>query len=225
MHYGQKALCVHALLCLHSLDRKYNPQGHPRWTWCESSRSKLAHCFLPQKTETHSFNFSPVITLFLPCIASGCGGPEVLNGTGGTVSSMGFPGSYSNNAKCHWIIHAPPGKLVHLHFHNFSLEESQLCMNDRLRIADGTGALGLWITVWFSLMLLISLIIRLCCIIGVACVCMTCHSWGCAIIISLQLFNYEINKHTDFGELPLTQQGLWHSDLYRLRQVCHNKAI
>lgn len=56
---------------------------------------------------------------------------------------MGFPGSYSNNAKCHWIIHAPPGKLVHLHFHNFSLEESQLCMNDRLRIADGTGALGL----------------------------------------------------------------------------------
>lgn len=82
-------------------------------------------------------------TLFLPCVASGCGGPEVLNGTGGTVSSMGFPGSYNNNAKCHWIIHAPPGKLVHLHFHNFSLEESQLCMNDRLRIADGTGALGL----------------------------------------------------------------------------------
>lgn len=73
---------------------------------------------------------------------SGCGGPAVLNGTEGTVSSMGFPGGYSNKAKCHWDISVTPGKLVHLHFRNFSLEESQLCINDKLGISDQTGSLG-----------------------------------------------------------------------------------
>lgn len=74
---------------------------------------------------------------------SGCGGLAVLNGTEGTVSSMGFPGGYSNKAECHWDINVAPGKLVHLHFHNFSLEESQLCISDKLKISDQTGSLGL----------------------------------------------------------------------------------
>ncbi|XP_068177209.1 ovochymase-2 [Antennarius striatus] len=73
---------------------------------------------------------------------SGCGGAKDLNGTEGTVSSMGYPGSYSNKARCQWNIHVPTGKLVHLHFHSFSLEESQLCLNDRVSLKDRTGSLG-----------------------------------------------------------------------------------
>ncbi|TDH16323.1 hypothetical protein EPR50_G00018550 [Perca flavescens] len=73
---------------------------------------------------------------------SGCGGPKDLTGTGGTVSSMGYPGTYNNKARCQWNIQAPLGKLVHLHFHNFSLEESQLCMNDKVRLTDRIGNLG-----------------------------------------------------------------------------------
>ncbi|XP_070846884.1 cubilin [Chaetodon trifascialis] len=73
---------------------------------------------------------------------SGCGGAKVLNGTGGTVSSMGFPHSYSNKASCQWNIQVPPGKLVHLHFHNFSLEDSQLCLNDKVSLTDRSGSLG-----------------------------------------------------------------------------------
>nr|XP_046272112.1 tolloid-like protein 2 [Scatophagus argus] len=73
---------------------------------------------------------------------SGCGGPKDLTGTEGTVSSVGYPGSYSNKARCQWNIQVPLGKLVHLHFHNFSLEESQICMNDKVSVTDRIGALG-----------------------------------------------------------------------------------
>ncbi|XP_034087369.1 ovochymase-2 [Gymnodraco acuticeps] len=73
---------------------------------------------------------------------SGCGGPKDLIGTDGTVSSMGFPGNYDNKARCEWTIQVPEGQLVHLHFSNFSLEESQLCLNDKVSIRDGVGSLG-----------------------------------------------------------------------------------
>lgn len=84
-----------------------------------------------------------VLSLCLLCVASGCGGPKDLIGSGGSLSSMGYPGSYSNKALCKWSIQAPPGKLVHLRFHNFSLEESQMCLNDKVRLSDGTGSLGM----------------------------------------------------------------------------------
>ncbi|XP_033985229.1 ovochymase-2 [Trematomus bernacchii] len=73
---------------------------------------------------------------------SGCGGPKDLIGTNGIVSSMGFPGNYDNKARCEWTIQVPEGQLVHLHFSNFSLEESQLCLNDKVSIRDGVGSLG-----------------------------------------------------------------------------------
>lgn len=72
-----------------------------------------------------------------------------MTGTDGTVSSMGYPGSYSNRARCHWNIRVPEGKLVYLHFHNFSLEESQMCMNDKVSLKDRVGSLGLYISVFF----------------------------------------------------------------------------
>lgn len=65
-----------------------------------------------------------------------------MNGTEGSLSSMGYPGSYSNRARCQWIIQVPLGKLVHLQFHNFSLEESELCINDKVSLSDRLGSLG-----------------------------------------------------------------------------------
>ncbi|CAN9510288.1 unnamed protein product [Ophioblennius macclurei] len=73
---------------------------------------------------------------------SGCGGALNLNGTSGTVSSMHHPGFYDNNAQCQWNIRVPEGKLVHLRFSNFSLEESQGCLNDKVIISDTTSSLG-----------------------------------------------------------------------------------
>lgn len=56
---------------------------------------------------------------------------------------MGYPGSYNNKASCQWNIQVPLGKLVHLHFHNFSLEESQMCMTDKVSLTDRIGSLGM----------------------------------------------------------------------------------
>lgn len=84
-----------------------------------------------------------VFILSPPYAASGCGGPKNLTGTGGTLSSLGYPASYNNRARCQWNIQVPEGKLIHLHFHNFSLEESDLCLSDKVRLSDKTGSLGM----------------------------------------------------------------------------------
>lgn len=65
-----------------------------------------------------------------------------MNGTEGRLSSLGYPGSYSNGARCQWIIQVPLGKLVHLQFPSFSLEESELCVNDKVSLSDRFGSLG-----------------------------------------------------------------------------------
>lgn len=78
----------------------------------------------------------PLFTLCPYCAASGCGGAKDLSGTEGTVSSVGYPGSYSNKAHCQWNIQVPDGKLVH----NLSLEESG--MSDKVSLTDALGSLG-----------------------------------------------------------------------------------
>lgn len=55
---------------------------------------------------------------------------------------MNYPNSYSNKARCQWNLRVPDGKVVHLQFHNFSLEESQLCLNDKVSLTDRLGTLG-----------------------------------------------------------------------------------
>ncbi|XP_029622136.1 ovochymase-2 isoform X1 [Salmo trutta] len=73
---------------------------------------------------------------------SGCGGPKDMTGESGVLSSIGHPGSYSNGAHCQWHIKVPDGKLVHLHFHNFYLEDTRLCLNDKVTINDSLASLG-----------------------------------------------------------------------------------
>ncbi|XP_031415931.1 ovochymase-2 [Clupea harengus] len=73
---------------------------------------------------------------------SGCGGAKYLNSTRGTMATMNHPDNYDNGAQCQWHIRAPAGKLIHLRFANFSLEESLMCMNDKVTLTDQLGSLG-----------------------------------------------------------------------------------
>lgn len=41
----------------------------------------------------------------------------------GRIVSPGFPGNYSNNLTCHWLLEAPTGHRLHLHFEKVSLAE------------------------------------------------------------------------------------------------------
>ncbi|KAM4648601.1 seizure protein 6 homolog [Amazona ochrocephala] len=67
------------------------------------------------------------------CLAA-CGG-VVRNATVGRVVSPGFPGNYSNNLTCHWLLEAPAGHRLHLHFEKVALAED----DDRLIIRNGNN--------------------------------------------------------------------------------------
>lgn len=57
-----------------------------------------------------------------PSPTAACGG-VVRNATVGRIVSPGFPGNYSNNLTCHWLLEAPDGHRLHLHFEKVSLAE------------------------------------------------------------------------------------------------------
>nr|XP_029132512.1 seizure protein 6 homolog isoform X1 [Labrus bergylta] len=67
------------------------------------------------------------------CVAS-CGG-MIKNATYGRIVSPGFPGNYSNNLTCHWVLEAPEGHRLHVHFEKVALAED----DDRLLIKDGNN--------------------------------------------------------------------------------------
>ncbi|XP_074870213.1 seizure protein 6 homolog [Carettochelys insculpta] len=68
------------------------------------------------------------------CVAA-CGG-VIRNATVGRIVSPGFPGNYSNNLTCHWLLEAPEGQRLHLHFEKVALAED----DDRLIIRNGNNA-------------------------------------------------------------------------------------
>uniref|UniRef100_A0A8C8S7D4 Seizure related 6 homolog n=1 Tax=Pelusios castaneus TaxID=367368 RepID=A0A8C8S7D4_9SAUR len=71
------------------------------------------------------------------CVAA-CGG-VIRNATIGHIISPGFPGNYSNNLTCHWLLEAPESQRLHLHFEKVSLAED----DDRCGAGSGSPPLGL----------------------------------------------------------------------------------
>ncbi|XP_068601887.1 seizure protein 6 homolog [Brachionichthys hirsutus] len=65
------------------------------------------------------------------CLAA-CGG-LMRNVTAGRIVSPGFPSNYSNNLTCHWLLEAPEGQRLHIHFEKVALAED----DDRLLIKNG----------------------------------------------------------------------------------------
>lgn len=55
-------------------------------------------------------------------LTASCGG-VIRNATTGRIVSPGFPGNYSINLTCHWLLEAPEGQRLHLHFEKVSLAE------------------------------------------------------------------------------------------------------
>ncbi|XP_030249016.1 seizure protein 6 homolog isoform X6 [Sparus aurata] len=67
------------------------------------------------------------------CLAA-CGG-LIRNVTIGRIVSPGFPSNYSNNLTCHWLLEAPEGQKLHIHFEKVALAED----DDRLLIKNGNS--------------------------------------------------------------------------------------
>uniref|UniRef100_A0A3Q1HWF3 Discoidin, CUB and LCCL domain containing 2 n=1 Tax=Anabas testudineus TaxID=64144 RepID=A0A3Q1HWF3_ANATE len=73
------------------------------------------------------------------CFTAGDGcGPSVLGPTSGTLSSLGYPGTYPNNTVCEWEISVPRGSRIHFHFAELDIEDSD-CQVSYLRLHNGIG--------------------------------------------------------------------------------------
>uniref|UniRef100_A0ABM5ENQ1 Seizure protein 6 homolog isoform X3 n=1 Tax=Pogona vitticeps TaxID=103695 RepID=A0ABM5ENQ1_9SAUR len=103
-----------------------HPGGHACFSCATGYQLVGQHC-LACLNGTH-----PFWSAREPTCAAACGG-VIRNATTGRLVSPGFPANYSNNLTCHWLLEAPPGQRLHLHFEKVSLAED----DDRLIIRNG----------------------------------------------------------------------------------------
>ena len=54
-----------------------------------------------------------------------------------TITTPNYTNSYGNNEDCFWNITARPGRIIVLHFEEFSLESHRSCSYDWLRVYGG----------------------------------------------------------------------------------------
>lgn len=55
-------------------------------------------------------------------LSASCGG-LMKNVSVGRIVSPAFPSNYSNNLTCHWLLEAPEGQRLHVHFEKVALAE------------------------------------------------------------------------------------------------------
>lgn len=86
-----------------------------------------------------------VLSILIILTTEGCGaqkgdgcGPSVLGPSSGTLSSLGYPGTYPNNTVCEWEISVPRGKRIHFRFAELDIEDSD-CQVNYLRLYNGIG--------------------------------------------------------------------------------------
>lgn len=101
-----------------------------------STRSAVYIRYVISTVQRHSTGFKALISM----VESPCGSNAYQNFTGNEtdvifVHSPGSP-KYLPNARCMWIAEAPWGKIFQITFHKFDLEDSPMCVNDSLTIAD-----------------------------------------------------------------------------------------
>uniref|UniRef100_A0A4W5QEX4 Discoidin, CUB and LCCL domain containing 2 n=1 Tax=Hucho hucho TaxID=62062 RepID=A0A4W5QEX4_9TELE len=73
------------------------------------------------------------------CVSTGDGcGPSVLGPSSGTLSSLGYPGTYPNHTVCEWEISVLQGRRLHFRFADLDIEDNN-CQVNYLRIYDGVG--------------------------------------------------------------------------------------
>ncbi|XP_042298335.1 seizure protein 6 homolog isoform X1 [Sceloporus undulatus] len=105
-----------------------HPGGHACFSCATGYQLVGQHC-LTCLNATHPFWSAKE-----PSCVAACGG-VIRNATTGRIVSPGFPANYSNNLTCHWLLEAPFGQRLHLHFEKVSLAED----DDRLIIRNGNN--------------------------------------------------------------------------------------
>uniref|UniRef100_A0A7N8Y6X2 Discoidin, CUB and LCCL domain containing 2 n=1 Tax=Mastacembelus armatus TaxID=205130 RepID=A0A7N8Y6X2_9TELE len=109
------------------------------WTAQELKRH-INNLLLKKKTLVKICVFFPLKpeTLCLCCSAGDGCGPSVLGPSSGTLSSLGYPGTYPNNTVCEWEISVPRGNRIHFRFAELDIEDRD-CQVNYLRLHNGIG--------------------------------------------------------------------------------------
>ncbi|XP_048417522.2 cubilin isoform X2 [Stegostoma tigrinum] len=69
-----------------------------------------------------------------------CGG--TLFGSTGSFYSPNYPGTYSNNTDCEWIIEAPIGHVLTIHFTSLNIDDPGDCIKNYLKLYDGPDSIS-----------------------------------------------------------------------------------
>ena len=59
-----------------------------------------------------------------------CGG--IFSSRSGRITSPNYPNDYFANLNCLWLVKVPDAVQLTVNFHDFSLEDDPLCLNDRI---------------------------------------------------------------------------------------------
>uniref|UniRef100_H3CB22 Discoidin, CUB and LCCL domain containing 2 n=1 Tax=Tetraodon nigroviridis TaxID=99883 RepID=H3CB22_TETNG len=88
---------------------------------------------------------APLLSILIILTAEGCRaqkgdgcGPSLLGPVSGTLSSLGYPGTYPNGTVCEWEISVPPGSRIHFRFAELDIENPN-CQVSYLGLYDGIG--------------------------------------------------------------------------------------
>lgn len=87
---------------------------------------KISHLKGFPQAATHLL-INHIVHNFQYLSTAACGG-MMKNATLGRIVSPGFPSNYSNNLTCNWVMEAPEGQRLHVHFEKVALAED----DDRL---------------------------------------------------------------------------------------------
>ncbi len=75
---------------------------------------------------------------YFSCLTAPC--YYYLNQRYGQFTSPYYPSNYPNNKHCTWLIEAPRGYYIYLHFGSFDLEDCRNCGCDVVEVFDGSSS-------------------------------------------------------------------------------------
>ncbi|KAL9988076.1 hypothetical protein ACROYT_G002476 [Oculina patagonica] len=101
--------------------------------WCSMSSAALKIPYTSSISLTKSSGYIPsTASINAPC-------SYYLNQRSGRFTSPNYPSHYPNYQHCTWLIEAPYGQYIYLHFGSFALERARNCVYDVVEIFDGNS--------------------------------------------------------------------------------------
>ena len=91
--------------------------------------------YLVKPSNISYFTLTDQLTLIFICFVIACF--KTIMGVAGEINEGGISSFYQPNRDCTWLITVRSGGIIKIQFGFFSIEDSQFCNKDSLKILDG----------------------------------------------------------------------------------------